>query len=48
MAPEQVQAEYRTAGSDTPGAVLAAVDSLIAGDPLDAAAERAARDSGWK
>ena len=48
MAPEQPQAEYRTAGSDTPGAVLAAVDGLIAGDPLDAAAERAARDSGWK
>jgi hypothetical protein len=48
MAPEQAQAEYRTAGSDTPGAVLAAVDGLIAGDPLDAAAERAARDSGWK
>lgn len=38
---------YRTAGSDTPPAVLAAVDGLIAGAPLDAAAERAARDSGW-
>lgn len=48
MAPEQAQGEYRTAGSDTPGAVLAAVDGLIAGAPLDAAAERAARDSGWK
>jgi hypothetical protein len=48
MAPEQVQGEYRTAGSDTAGAVLAAVDGLIAGAPLDAAAERAARDSGWK
>ena len=48
MAPEQAQGEYRTAGSDTPGAVLAAVDGLIAGDPLDAGAERAARDSGWK
>lgn len=48
MAPQQAQGEYRTAGSETPGAVLAAVDSLIAGAPLDAAAERAARDSGWK
>jgi len=48
MAPAQTQGEYRTAGSDTPGAVLAAVDGLIAGSPLDAAAERAARDSGWK
>jgi hypothetical protein len=48
MAPAQTQSEYRTAGSDTPGAVLAAVDGLIAGAPLDAAAERAARDGGWK
>lgn len=48
MAPAQTQSEYRTAGSDTPGAILAAVDGLIVGDPLDAAAERAARDGGWK
>jgi hypothetical protein len=40
--------EYRTAGSDTPPAVLAAVDAAIAGAPLDAAAERSARDGGWK
>ena len=39
---------YRTAGSDTPPEVLAAMDRLIAGDPLDAAAERAARDGGWR
>jgi hypothetical protein len=39
---------YRTAASATPPAVLAAVDGLIAGVPLDAAAERAARDKGWK
>ncbi|MET0272757.1 MAG: hypothetical protein ABW360_07175, partial [Phenylobacterium sp.] len=39
--------DYRTAGSDTPAAVLAAVDELIAGEPLDAAAERAARDRNW-
>ncbi|HLZ77582.1 anti-sigma factor [Phenylobacterium sp.] len=39
---------YRTAGAETPPAVLAAVDSLIAGEALDARAERAARDSGWK
>lgn len=48
MASAQMQGEYRTAGSDTPGAVLVAVDGLIAGAPLDAAAERAARDGGWK
>jgi hypothetical protein len=40
--------DYRTAGSGIPTAVLAAVDDLRAGDPLDAAAERAARDHGWK
>ena len=38
---------YRTAASSTPPAVLAAVDATIAGDALDAAAERAARDRGW-
>jgi hypothetical protein len=41
-------ATYRTAGSETPAPVLSAVDGLIAGAPLDAAAERAARDRGWK
>lgn len=38
---------YRQAGSDTPPEVLTAVDSL-SGQPLDAPAERAARDRGWK
>lgn len=38
---------YRQAGSDTPPEVLAAVDGL-AGQPLDAAAERAARARGWR
>ena len=42
------QAAYRQAASDTPPEVLAAVDALIAGQPLDASAERAARDRGWK
>jgi hypothetical protein len=40
--------DYRTAGSETPPAVLAAVDSMIAGEPLDAAAERAARARAWR
>lgn len=44
----QDQPAYRTAAVETPPAVLAAVDDLIAGEPLDAAAERAARDRGWK
>jgi hypothetical protein len=38
---------YRTAASDTPAEVLAAVDSLAA-QALDAPAERAARDRGWR
>ena len=40
--------DYRTAASDTPPAVLSTVDRLIAGAPLDAAQERAARDAGWR
>ncbi|HEX3701414.1 MAG TPA: anti-sigma factor [Phenylobacterium sp.] len=42
------QTAYRTAASDTPPEVLASVDALISGAPLDAAAERAARDKGWR
>lgn len=42
------EAGYRTAGSETPVPVLAAVDAMIAGDPLDAAGERAARDRHWR
>jgi hypothetical protein len=41
-------ADYRTAGADTPPEVLAAVDALIAGEPMDAAGERAARDQRWR
>lgn len=39
---------YRRAGSDIPPEVLASLDALISGAPLDAAAERAARDKGWR
>jgi anti-sigma-K factor RskA len=39
--------DYRTAGSETPPAVLAAVDEMIAGEPLDAEGERAARAKDW-
>lgn len=38
--------DYRQAGS-APGAVLEAIDERMAGDTLDAAAEKAARDRGW-
>jgi hypothetical protein len=39
---------YRMAGSEMPDAIRAAVTASIAGEPFDAAAERAARDRGWK
>ncbi len=38
---------YRTASS-MPAPVAAAVESMIDGQPFDAAAEKAARDRGWK
>lgn len=40
--------EIRTASSDTPAIVLAAVDTTIAGDAVDTAAERRARDDSWR
>jgi hypothetical protein len=39
---------YRTASSETPPAVMAAVDAMIAGAPLDAAGEAKAQAAGWK
>jgi hypothetical protein len=38
---------YRQARSEIPKSVLQAVDDSIAGDPLDAHAEAAARDKSW-
>ena len=38
---------YRQAGSALPKSVLQAVDDNITGEPLDAAAESAARDKSW-
>ena len=40
--------EYRTAGTDTPPEVLAAVEAIIDGAPLDAASEASARAHGWR
>jgi hypothetical protein len=40
--------EYRQAASAAPEAVLDAIDERIAGSTMDAAAERAARERGWK
>lgn len=39
---------YRMAGSEMPDAIRAAVAASISGEPFDAAAEKAARDRGWK
>jgi len=39
--------EFRQAGSGNP-LVLQAAQEIMAGEPLDAAAERRARDSGWR
>ncbi|HEX7781901.1 MAG TPA: anti-sigma factor [Sphingobium sp.] len=39
--------DYRQASSGDPR-VMATIDQLIAGAPVDAAAEKAARDGGWK
>lgn len=44
----QPQGGYRTAATALPPALLQLVDQMRAADPLDAAAERAARDGGWK
>ncbi len=40
-------AQYRPAASSMPAPVLQSVQERIAGDPLDAQAEAAARDHGW-
>ncbi|MEV4783749.1 anti-sigma factor family protein [Burkholderia sp. LMU1-1-1.1] len=40
--------EYRQAGSAMPSAVLEAIDARIAGTTLDAQAEQAAKQRGWK
>ncbi len=39
---------YKPAGGSMPAAVIAEVERQIAGEPLDAAAESAARARGWK
>lgn len=44
---ERAGGEYRTASSDLPGAVLAAVDESIAGTTVDATGEAQARAAGW-
>lgn len=40
--------DYRTAGGETPPEVLEAAQRLMAGEPLDAAGEAAAKAKGWR
>lgn len=46
--PQESGTPYRMAGSEMPDAVRNAVSASIEGMPFDAAAEKAARDRGWK
>jgi hypothetical protein len=46
-APEGQQGPYRMASGMDPN-LASMIDSAMAGEPLDAAGERAARDSGWR
>ncbi len=46
-APGAAPGEYRPAATAMPAVVTQAVDALIAGEPLDAAAEAAARSRAW-
>jgi hypothetical protein len=48
QAPESGAGGYRQAGSEMPEAIRAAVSAIIDGAPFDAAAERQARDRGWR
>jgi hypothetical protein len=47
-APPAAAAGYRPAGSALPASVTHTLDELIAGEPLDAGAEAAARARGWQ
>jgi len=46
VAPPSPDSDYRQAGDDSDQAAMVA--SMIAGEPLDEAGERRARDAGWK
>ena len=45
--PTQSGGAYRQAASEIPKSIVQSVDDIIAGDPLDAHAEAAARDKSW-
>lgn len=47
-APAQPTGPFSTAGSDMPASIRSTLNEMIAGEPLDAAAERAARNQGWR
>ncbi len=45
---DNASGQYTQAGSALPAAVLSAIEQQIEGEPLDAAAEARARESGWR
>ena len=47
-APSQPSGPFSTAGSDMPASIRSTLNEMIAGEPLDAAAERAAKNQGWR
>jgi len=47
-APAEQKGAYAEAGSTMPPGLRATISQLISGTPFDAAAERHARDNGWK
>ncbi len=42
------ESQYRQAGSEMPPSVMRAVEDTMAGEPLDARSENAAREKNWK
>ena len=44
----QLPGAFSTAGTDIPAPVRSALNEIIAGEPLDASAERAAKNQGWR
>jgi negative regulator of sigma E activity len=44
----RAEGEFATAAGDMPPVIRSALGAMIAGDPLDAAQERTARDRGWQ
>ena len=44
----QLSGTFSTAGADMPASIRSTLNEMIAGEPLDASAERAAKNQGWR